>query len=386
MKKILYINTVSGYASTGNLIGELTKLEDYESLVCFGRKKDYLNVNSYKFANLMDNALGATQTILFDNNLHICKKATQRLINRIKEYNPDIINIHNLHGYYVNIEMLLTFLKDYGKPVVLTMHDCWALTGYCPHFDYLNCDKYQSECNNCPYGFSYPFSIFKQNVTKDYYEKKKLFNDLDLTIVVPSMWLKSVVEKSYLKDKKTVVIYNGLDLNTFKKSKNKNDKFTVLAVSSIWTKTKGIDEINKMIPLLDKDIEVITVGLGSEKIKGSKALSRTSSRQELVDLYSSSHVLINPTLQETFGLINVEANACGTPVITYNTGGCPETINNDSGIIVDKYDYKAMAKAINDLKNNYYFDEEKVIENSKRFDKTNMLKGYKELFDSLINP
>ena len=382
MKKILFINTTSGFSSTGNLTTELSQIEGFESLVCYGRKHDYVGVNSYRFANIIDNIFGAFQTILFDNNLNICSIATKRLIKKIKDFNPDIINIHNLHGYYVNIEMLFNFLKEYNKPVVMTLHDAWTMTGYCPHFDGIGCEKYQTKCEDCKYGFSYPFSIFKQNVTFDYEKKKELFNSIEnLTIVTPSKWLESVVKKSILKNNKVQTIYNGINLNAFKKSKEKNNIFTVLAVANIWTKEKGIDELNKIIPLLDKDIEVIVVGQNSEKIKGVKSIARTSNRQELIDLYSSASILINPTIQETLGLVNVEANACGTPVITYATGGSPETINEDSGIVVDKFDYKKFAEAINNLKNNYYFIEDKVIENSKRFDKQLMLDNYKKLFN-----
>ena len=384
MKKILFINTTSGFSSTGNLTAELSQIEGFESLVCYGRKHDYVGVNSYKFANIIDNIFGALQTILFDNNLNICSIATKRLIKKIKEFNPDIINIHNLHGYYVNIEMLFNFLKEYNKPVVMTLHDAWTMTGYCPHFDGIGCEKYQTKCEDCKYGFSYPFSIFKQNVVFDYEKKKELFNSIEnLTIVTPSKWLESVVKKSILKNNKVQTIYNGINLNEFKKSKEKNEKFTVLAVANIWTKEKGINELNKIIPLLDKDTEVIVVGQNSEKIKGVKSIARTSNRQELIDLYSSASILINPTIQETLGLVNVEANACGTPVITYATGGSPETINENSGIVVDKFDYKKFAEAINNLKNNYYFIEDKVIENSKRFDKQLMLENYKKLFNSL---
>lgn len=384
MKKILYINTVSGYSSTGNLVAELSNIEGFESLVCYGRKHDYANVNSYRFANIIDNIFGVLGTILFDNNLNICSIATKRLINKIKEYNPDIINIHNLHGYYVNVEMLFNFLKEYNRPVVMTLHDAWTMTGYCPHFDGINCDKYQTMCKDCKYGFAYPFSIFKQNVTNDYYKKDKLFNSINnLTIITPSLWLENVVKRSILKKINVRTIYNGINLDDFKESADKNKRFTALAVSSIWTKEKGIDELNKIIPLLDKDIDVIVVGKNGNKIKGAKHIERTSNRKELVELYSSASVLINPTIQETFGLVNVEANACGTPVITYKTGGSPETINEESGIVVSKYDYKEFARTINNLKKDNKFNKEKVINNSKRFDRKDMLNNYKNLFNSL---
>lgn len=386
MYKVLYINSVCGFGSTGRIVADLTKTDDYESLVCFGRKKDFANVNSFQFANFFDNVFGAIRTILFDNNLNICTNATKRLIKKIKEYKPDIIHLHNIHGYYVNVEMLINFLKEYGKPVVWTMHDCWAFTGYCSDAYYVNCEKYQKECKNCDHWFAYPFSIFKQNVTKDFYKKKKLLKDFDnLTIVTPSRWLGGICNLSFLRNKKIVTVNNGIDLNDFKPSKEKNKKFTVLAVASFWTKDKGSEDLNKLVKLLDKDIEVVVVGNGSDKIEGVKSISHTNNKAELVDLYSSAHVLINPTLDDNFPSVNIESIACGTPVITYRTGGSPEIIDGKTGVVVDKGNYRAMAEVVNSLYKNYYFRSEDCVERSKRYSKEVMKKEYQKLYESLLS-
>ena len=386
MYKVLYINSVCGFGSTGRIVADLTKTDDYESLVCFGRKKDFANVNSFQFANFFDNAIGAIRTILFDSNLNICTNATRRLIKKIEEYNPDIIHLHNIHGYYVNVEMLLSFLKEYGKPVVWTLHDCWAFTGYCSDAYYVNCEKYQKECKNCDHWFAYPFSIFKQNVTKDFYKKKKLLEDFDnLTIVTPSRWLGGICSLSFLRNNKIVTVNNGIDLNDFKPSKEKKKKFTVLAVASFWTKDKGSEDLNKLVKLLDRDIEVVVVGNGSDKIEGVKSISHTNNKAELVDLYSSAHVLINPTLDDNFPSVNIESIACGTPVITYRTGGSPEIIDGKTGVVVDKGNYRAMAEVVNSLYKNYYFRSEDCVERSKRYSKEVMKKEYQKLYESLLS-
>lgn len=383
--RILFINSVCGFGSTGRIVAELSKSEEYDSLVCFGRKKDFANVNSYQFANFFDNAFGALGTILFNNNLNICSIATKRLIKKIKEYNPDIIHLHNIHGYYVNIEMLFKFLKEFNKPVIWTMHDCWATTGYCVSADYLHCDKYTCKCENCPAKFSYPFSLFKQNVTKDFYKKKELFNSLnDLKIVTPSIWMKSITEKSYLKNIKCEVINNGINLSSFKPSKDKNDKFTVISVASMWTYDRGKEEIKKIIPLLDKDIELICVGSQSEQFEGCTTIKHTNSVKELVDLYSSSHILINPTLDDNFPTVNIEALACGTPVFTYKTGGSPEIADEKTGMVFEKGDYKAMAKAINDTKNDYQFNSELCLKRSKRYSTEAMVSSYHKLYKEIL--
>ena len=386
MYKVLYINSVCGFGSTGRIVADLTKTDDYESLVCFGRKKDFANVNSFQFANFFDNAIGAIRTILFDNNLNICTNATRRLIKKIKEYNPDIIHLHNIHGYYVNVEMLINFLKEYGKPVVWTFHDCWPFTGYCSDAYYVNCEKYQKECVNCDHWFAYPFSLFKQNVTKDFNRKKELFRGFDnLTIVTPSKWLGGICNLSFLRNMNTVTVNNGIDLNDFKPSKAKNNKFTVLAVASFWTKDKGSEDLNKLVKLLDKDIEVVAVGNGSDKIDGVKAISHTNNKAELVDLYSSAHVLVNPTLDDNFPSVNIESIACGTPVITYRTGGSPEIIDGKTGVVVDKGNYKAMAEVVNKLYRNYYFKSEDCVKRSKRYSKEVMKKEYQKLYESLLS-
>ncbi|MDY4641590.1 MAG: glycosyltransferase [Erysipelotrichaceae bacterium] len=386
MYKVLYINSVCGFGSTGRIVADLTKTDDYESLVCFGRKKDFADVNSFQFANFFDNALGAIRTILFDNNLNICTSATKRLIKKIKEYNPDIIHLHNIHGYYINVEMLINFLKGYGKPVVWTFHDCWPFTGYCSDAYYVNCEKYQKECVNCDHWFAYPFSLFKQNVTKDFNKKKELFKDFDnLTIVTPSKWLAGICNLSFLRKKRIVTVNNGIDLNDFKPSKAKNDKLTVLAVASFWTKDKGSEDLIELVKLLDKDIDVVVVGNGSDKIEGVKAISHTNNKAELVDLYSSAHVLINPTLDDNFPSVNIESIACGTPVITYRTGGSPEIIDGKTGVVVDKGNYKAMAEVVNSLYRDYYFKPEDCVERSKRYSKEVMKKEYRKLYESLLS-
>lgn len=382
-KRILFINTVCGFGSTGKLVCELANSDEYESLVCYGRHSYDGAINSYKFSNFFDNTFGAIRTILFDNNLNICSLATKRLIKKIKEFNPDIIHLHNLHGYYINVEMLFNFLKEYNKPVIWTLHDCWSFTGYCPHFDYAKCEKYKTECNDCKHRFSYPFSLFKQNLKKDYYKKKELFTSIDnMTLVVPSNWLKDRVKESFLKNIDIIVINNGIDISKSRISK-KYDNFTVLAVANYWTKEKGIEELKKVIPLIDQDIDITVVGELKDRdsiFDRCKLIKRTTNYDELIDLYSKSHVLINPSLEDVFGLVNVEAQSCGTPVIAYNTGGIGETISVFTGDLIEKNNYIGMANSINTMKNNYHFKAKMIRNKSKYFDIKYMKDKYVNIY------
>ena len=383
-KKILFVNTVCGFGSTGRIVADLSKSEEYEALVCFGRKKDYAGVNSFKMTNLFENALYFFDEFLFNNSLKGPKLPTKRLIKKIKEFNPDIIHLHNLHGYYLNFELLFKFLKEYNKPVIWTLHDCWAYTGYCCYYDYIKCDGFLSGCKNCHHDFSYPFSLFKQKTFKNYLRKKELINDInDLTIITPSNWLKNEAKKGFLKDKNIVAINNGIDLNDFKPTYKKNEKFSVVFVANIWTKQKGVNEIEKIVKRIDENIDVTIVG----KIKPSnyiktrcKLIKRTNNKKELADIYSKSNLFINPTLQEVFGLVNAEALACGTPIITYNTGGSPESINDKTGTIISKNGYGSMAEEINDQYNCYSFNYDDCVMRSKLFSKEDMLDNYARLY------
>ena len=382
MKRILFINSVCGFGSTGRIVRDLSSLKDYETLVCYGRKKDYANINSFKVTNLFENGLYFLNEFLFNNSLGGPKLPTKRLINKIKEFNPDIIHLHNLHGYYLNFEMLFKFLKEYNKPVIWTLHDCWSYTGYCCYYDYIKCNSFINGCKNCPHSFSYPFSLFKQKTHINYLKKKELIDGINnLTIVTPSDWLKEEAKKGFLKGKNIVVINNGIELNDDKLTCKKNNEFSVCFVANIWTKEKGFEEINKIVELLDKDIKVNVIGTIVKKdVLSSRCrqLGRFDNHKELLEEIGKNHLFLNPTLQDNFPTVNIEALSVGTPVITYNSGGSPEVINQDNGVVVG--DYKEMAEAVNKLKNNYVFDLDKIKESSSIYSKKNMLDKYGELY------
>lgn len=378
--KVCFINSVCGFGSTGRIVEDLASMEGIDSLIIYGRNKSN-NPKAYRMTNLFGNAVAAVNTILFNKNGLSNKRETKKAIEKIKEFNPDVIHLHNLHGYYINYEILFNFLKEFNKPVIWTLHDCWSFTGYCPHFDYIGCDKYKTECNKqCPYKFAYPFSIFKQGIQKQYKLKKSLLSRFDnLTLVTPSNWLKEKATESFFNNTDIEVINNGVDTSVFKPSVPKNKDFTILFVSSIWTKKKGRDEIEKLLPLIDKDIKVIVVG----KIKTTSLMKkkcvlidRTNNKEELRDLYSQSHLFINPTLEDNYPTVNLEALACGTPVITYNTGGSTEMIK-DKMNIVDKFDINALANTINSYKRKQI---NTTSLSNKLLDKKTMLNKYNELY------
>lgn len=388
--KILYINSVVDFGSTGKIVRELSTIKEVESLIVYGRKNAKDVTNTYKVSNDLNTFFSMVSIILFNNELTLNKKSTIEVINKIKEYKPDIVHLNNLHGYYINYKLLFDYLNKTNIKLIWTFHDCWPITGYCSYFDLANCDKYKNGCNNCPIGFAYPYSLFKQNIIKHYKIKKDLFtSNKNLTIITPSIWLKNVVKNSYLKDKPVYVINNGIDLSRFNNDVKKNERFTILFVANYWTKTKGRDELEKIIKNVNDDIDVIIVGEYKNPPKYIKErctlIKRTNNIDELASIYAKAHLFINPTLEEVLGLVNIEALACGTPVIMYNTGGSPETIDDKTGIVVDKYDYKKMAEEINKQYKNYNFNSLDCIERARLFSIDNMKKEYKKIYKKILN-
>lgn len=362
--KVLQINSVCGYGSTGRIVVSLYNElinTDSECLIAYGRKDEPLGYNTYKIGNKLDNYMHVFKTRIFDKHGLGSKKATLELIKKIKEYNPDIIHLHNVHGYYINLIILFEFLKQYEKPIVWTLHDCWAFTGHCAHFTKSKCDKWKSKCKNCVEKNSYPSSIMKDNSTNNYIIKKNLFTKLkNVTIVTPSKWLANLVKESFLKEYDVKVINNGIDLDLFKfkqndfKIKNKiEDKFLILGVASQWDERKGLSYFLDLNEKLDGRFKIVLVGL-TEKQKNNLpkkilGITRTNNIDELAKIYSAADVFVNPTLEDNFPTTNLEAMACGTPVITFNTGGSGESITSLTGFVVEYGDINSIISILNNL-------------------------------------
>ena len=285
-------------------------------------------------------------------------------------------------------------------PVVWTFHDCWSVTGHCCHFDYVGCEKWKKECNHCPQLKEYPASFIIDRSRKNYLLKKELFTSVpNLTIVSVSNWLNGIVEQSFLKNANRKMIYNGLDLNIFKPNPNISkirelyqiqNLFLILGVASPWSQRKGFEDFLQLSKFLKNDEVIILVGLNDNQQKNLPSniigLSKTENKEQLVALYSAADVFINLSVEETFGLTTAEALACGTPAIVYNATACPEVIDNETGIVVEKKDLKSLVYAISRIKQNgkeYYSKKcrERVIKN---FNKSERLQEYFELYKSLL--
>lgn len=349
--KVLQINSVCGVGSTGRIATDLYKVleeQGHECLIAYGRGTAPEEINSYKIGTNLDNYLHVVRTRLLDQHGYGSKKSTIALIKKIKEYNPDVIHLHNLHGYYLNLDILLNYLANLNKPVVWTLHDCWAFTGHCAYFDYIGCNKWKHECGDCPQKRSYPNSCVLDNSYRNFKEKKELFTSLNnLIIITPSQWLANLVKESFLNKYPVKVINNGIDLNIFKptpsdfrKKYHLEEKKIVLGVANIWDKRKGFDTFIELSSKLDENYQIVLVGVTEKQRKRLPAsilgITRTNNIRELAEIYSAVDVFVNPTLEDNFPTVNLEALACGTPVVTYSTGGSIECIDKSCGIIIDK--------------------------------------------------
>jgi putative colanic acid biosynthesis glycosyltransferase len=360
--KLLQINTTLNSGSTGRIaeeIGNAAMAEGHLSYIAAAYTNRPSSSGVIKIGSDIDRKIHGVKTRLLDRHGFGSKRSTIRLIERIEEIDPDIINLHNIHGYYLNIDILFEYFKKAGKPIVWTLHDCWPFTGHCAHYQYVKCDKWKTQCHHCPNRLGYPASWFIDNSRGNYSRKKEIFSKVDnLTIIVPSGWLYDQLPDSFLKNYPARLIYNGINPDIFRPGDKLlvrsrlgiGNRKMILGVSSIWNQRKGLNDFIQIREMLDKDVVIVLAGLNKEQIKklpeGITGIERTESISELVDMYSAADLFVNPTYVDNFPNTNIESLACGTPVVTYNTGGSPEAIDQNTGLVVDKGNITDLKKAI----------------------------------------
>lgn len=348
--KVLQINVVCGIRSTGRIctdIAEMLTKDGHECKIAYGRETVPEKYQPYavRIGTDWDTKLHGLKARLFDGAGFGSKGTTRRFIDWVKVYDPDVIHLHNIHGYYINIEILFEYLKTCGKPVIWTLHDCWAFTGHCTYFDYVGCDKWKTECGHCPQKGEYPKSVVLDRSNRNYQKKRELFTEMpNMTLVTPSRWLAGLVRQSFLNQYPVEVIPNGIDTSIFKPTESNlrqqyelENKKIILGVASIWDKRKGLNDFIELSKMLDHTYQIIIVGLTKKQIQRMPAnilcIERTNSPAELAAWYTAADVFVNPTYEDNYPTTNLEAQSCGTPVITYNTGGSPESVNQQGRIV-----------------------------------------------------
>ena len=352
--RILQINTVYDTGSTGRIVAGLYNealKSGYDPYAAFSRSDLPEGTNGYTIGNKVDFMCHVAQDILFDESGFGSKKETEKFLKWVDEIKPDIIHLHNIHGFYLQIEILFDYIKKKNIPVVWTLHDCWPVTGHCASFDYLGCNKWKTGCKKCPQHLqSYPYSIIDKS-EGNYLRKKKAFSNVsNMVIVTPSKWLSDIVKMSFLKDYSVKIIPNGIDMEQFNSTHDglvlsSEKRQIILGVANVWTKRKGLKCFEELAGLIDHEKFVVyLVGVNSFQKQSLKTkfenrivgIQHTSSTKELAELYSRALCFVNMTLEDNFPTTNLEALACGTPVITFRTGGSPEAIDETCGYVVKK--------------------------------------------------
>lgn len=322
---------------------------------------------------------------------------TYKLLKKIDEFKPDIIHLHSLHDSYINLPMLFSYIKKHNVPTVWTLHDCWTFTGQCPYFTIVKCDKWKAGCHNCPQYKEYPASLY-DNTKKMWLLKKKWFTGVkNMTIVTPSRWLARLAQESYLKEYSIQVINNGIDLNVFKPTHSNfreryeipAEKHIILGVSFAWGYRKGLDCFVEMAEKLGEQYQIVLVGTDDEIDKNLPhniiSIHRTQNQKELAEVYSAADVFVMPTREENYPTVNMEAIACGTPVVTFDTGGSPEMLDDKTGIVVEANDIEATKKAIKDISEKKRCNaEEYIVAYSKNFDMKKRFAEYIELYANVL--
>ncbi|MDR7079581.1 glycosyltransferase involved in cell wall biosynthesis [Neobacillus niacini] len=392
--RVLQINSVCGVGSTGRIATDLHAIlqdQGHESYIAYGRDTPINCDTTIKIGNKLDNYTHVAKTRIFDKHGFGSKRATKEFIDKIIELDPDVIHLHNIHGYYINVELLFAYLKKAGKPVVWTLHDCWAFTGHCAYFDFVGCNCWKNGSHKCIQKRSYPASLLINNSRQNFIRKKNAFTGIrNLTIVTPSKWLAGLVKESFLNEYPIKVINNGIDLEVFKPTKSKfkeengiENKFIILGVASVWEKRKGYEYFIELSKKTNPNVIILLVGLTDDQIKQLPSniigIKRTNSIQELADIYSVADVFVNPTLEDNFPTTNLEALACGTPVITFDTGGSVESIDKFSGIVVPKGSIEKLVEAIEKTQKNK-FNQLQIISRSRDFNKYDKYSQYIELY------
>lgn len=402
MKTLFQINIVVNFGSTGRIIEELRQTahqNGWNSYIAYGRKFQSRNTQLIRIGSVWNIILQVLQTRLFDKHGLGFRNATIKLVEQIDKIKPDIVHLHNLHGYFINIEVLFKYLAFKNIPVVWTFHDCWPMTGHCVYFDVAKCEKWKTECFSCPQTKEYPASLGFDGSKQNFHLKKELFTSLkNLTIVPVSSWLGNIVKQSYFSGFQTQVISNGIDTDVFhhligsaiRRKYNLENKFIILGIASFWSPQKGLDDFIKLSRILDSDYRIMLVGLNAlQRINLPSniiCIERTENVQELVALYSNADVFFNPSLEETFGLTTVEALACGTPAIVYNTTASPELIKPETGFIIEKGDMQGLINAIQLIKNKGKSSFSIACrERAKKFyDKKDRHMDYLKLYESIL--
>lgn len=397
MSKLLQINVTANWGSTGKIaeqIGLCVMAHGWESYIAYGRMMNPSQSKLIKIGTQWDVYEHYVENLLLDNEGLASRKATKAFLRQIDKIQPDVVHLHNIHDHYLNYKLLFSYLAEKQIPVVWTQHDQWATTGHC-HYNLCGCERWKTECHDCPLSKWYALDHSRRN----HRLKQKLLAKLpSLTIVPVSDWLGNNISQSHLKERDIRVIHNGIDIHTFSPQPTNaferygidKQKKIILGVAAVWDARKGLEDFYELAKRLPSDeFAIVIVGQLTEEAKNIDNgcqmvfVNRTQNALELAQLYSSASVFVNPTYQDNYPTTNLEAMACGTPVVTYKTGGSPESVDVHTGMVVEQGDIAGLVKAIHQLSSGDYAEACRG-KAEREFDNTQCFNPYISLYNKLI--
>ncbi len=395
--RILMINTVYAVGSTGKIVKQISRKAKEQGFECMVAHRYETEGVDYP-----ENAVAVSSW--WDCHIHnrlsqltmlrgaFSKFKTRRFLKKVKKFAPHIIHLHNIHGNFINLSLLFKYIKKHGVKVVWTFHDCWPLTGNCKHFDMVACDKWKTGCGNCPQKGRALVDISAYM----YGKKQRMFDGInDMTIVTPSAWLAEKVRSSPLGKYPIKLINNGIDLSVFKPTESEfrqkyglGNKKIILGVSFEWDRRKGLDVFANLAETLPADYQIVLVGANDEVKKtlpgGIITIPKTDSQKELAEIYTAADLFVNPTREDTYPTVNMEAIACGTPVVSFNTGGCPEIADDSCGLAVARDDVAALTAQIIKACEKQLYTKAACLARAKSFNMHDRFEEYIKLYEDLI--
>ena len=359
--KYLFINSVAGVGSTGRIVAQTCRKlqqQGHTCVIAYGREKaNCEDLETVAIGASLDYKLHGVLNRITDRHGFYSRRATARFLNWVRTYDPDVIWLHNIHGYYLHIGLLFEYLKQSGKQVKWTLHDCWAFTGHCAYFDFARCDRWKTGCHDCPQKKAYPTSLLRDGSKENYAKKKSLFTGVpNMTLITPSKWLADLAGIGFLGEYPIEVSCNTVNTEVFCPTEGDfrsryglEEKILLLGVAGVWDARKGLRDFLRLAQMLDDSYRIVLVGLSDKQLRDLPAnvigLKRTNNAKELAHLYTTADVFVNPTYEDNYPTVNLEARACGTRIVCYDTGGCPETIG-EGDTLVPKGDVEALCACI----------------------------------------
>lgn len=366
---ILQINVTTNSGSTGRIaegIGIAAQKSGFESWIAYGRHANQSSSRLIRIGSTLDHYEHAIESRLFDNHGLASRRATVSFLREVDKIKPDLIHLHNIHGYYLNYKFFFQYIRENNIPIVWTLHDCWPFTGHCAYFTLCGCNKWTKQCFNCPQSKTYPQSVVCDGSKKNYALKKLYFTSApDLHLVPVSHWLGHLLGLSFFSGCPYTVVYNGIDTDAFfpafendirNKLGIRQNEMILLGVTSTWSPRKGLLDFIELRKKISPQHKIVLIGLTKKQIASLPqniiGIERTESTKQLAEYYSAADLFLNLTYEDNYPTTNLEAISCGTPCLTYRTGGSPESITSKTGFVVPQGDIDSVLKCIETVRKN----------------------------------